>query len=149
VTAAGAGASTFTLAAPVAAGTAAAPAPPPGPETMNQLVQSMRTQFRNGIGEAVVRLNPDHLGAVSISLRVERGTVTASVAAESPSVRAWLESQEQTLRQNLAGQGLNLDRLVVHPDERDQARQQDEAASKRRQPRNPPDPDAPVFEIIV
>ncbi len=127
----------------------AAPAQGPGPETMNQLVQSMRTQFRNGIGEAVVRLNPDHLGAVSISLRVEHGTVTASVAAESASVRQWLESQEQTLRQSLAGQGLNLDRLEVHPDEREQARQE-QANAKRRQPQQRmPEPDGPVFEIIV
>ena len=76
----------------------------------------MRLQFRDGIGEAVVKLKPEHLGSVQISLRIENGAIKATVQAEVPAVRQWLESQQDTLRNGLADQGLRLDRFVVEPD---------------------------------
>src|SRR5262249_38509338 len=56
---------------------------------MSSIVQSMRLQMHDGVGTAVVHLEPEYLGAVSISLRVENGVVTASLHAENPQVRAW------------------------------------------------------------
>ena len=53
-----------------------------------QIVQSMRMQFRDGIGEAVLKLKPEHLGSVSISLRVENGGLKANVQADMPAVQA-------------------------------------------------------------
>src|SRR5262249_33091021 len=50
----------------------------------SSIVQTMRLQMRDGVGIAVVHLEPDYLGAVSITLRVERGMVTASLHTENP-----------------------------------------------------------------
>src|SRR5262249_38267617 len=46
-------------------------------DLMSSIVQSMRLQVREGVGTAVLHLEPEYLGAVSISVRVENGVVTA------------------------------------------------------------------------
>ena len=117
-----------------------------------QIVQSMRMQFRDGIGEAVLRLKPEHLGSVSISLRVENGGLKANVQADIPAVRQWLESQQDTLRSALAEHGLRLDRFDVEPDaQRQQAgdNPRDEQSTRRRQRRRIAQDDEPVFEVVV
>jgi flagellar hook-length control protein FliK len=112
----------------------------------------MRLQMRDGVGTAVVHLEPDYLGAVSISLRVENGMVTASLHAENPQVRAWMEANTPLLRESLAGQGLSLDRLLV-TDERiadgqsQGRRQQHEQEQQARQ--RPRRNEAATFEVVV
>jgi flagellar hook-length control protein FliK len=116
-----------------------------------QIVQSLRLQFRDGIGEAVLRLKPEHLGSVAISLRIEDGGLKANVQAELPAVRQWLESQQDTLRSALAEHGLRLDRFDVDPDGQQQATPEDhpERSPRKRQPRRSPQGDQPVFEVVV
>jgi flagellar hook-length control protein FliK len=91
-------------------------APAPDAETTQQIVQAIRVQFRDGIGSAVLRLKPEHLGEVSIALRVEQQSVSATVHAEVPAVRHWLEAEQGTLRTALSDQGLKLEELVVRED---------------------------------
>lgn len=117
-----------------------------------QIVQSMRMQFRDGIGEAVLTLKPEHLGSVSISLRVENGGLKASVQADMPEVRQWLQSQQDTLRSALSEHGLRLDRFDVEPDGRRQSSSsdaRDEQPTRKRQPRRSAQADEPVFEVVV
>jgi flagellar hook-length control protein FliK len=117
-----------------------------------QIVQSMRMQFRDGIGEAVLTLKPEHLGSVSISLRVENGGLKASVLAEMPEVRQWLQSQQDSLRSALSEHGLRLDRFDVEPDGRRQSSSsdtRDEEPTRKRQPRRSAQADEPVFEVVV
>ena len=117
-----------------------------------QLVQSLRMQFRDGIGEAVVRLKPEHLGSVQVSLKIEHGAITATVQAEVASVRQWLESHQDTLRTGLAEHGLRLERFVVEPDgERQSARDDAQPREERRrqQQRRMSGKDHPVFEVTV
>jgi flagellar hook-length control protein FliK len=145
-------------AAAAAAGHALDHAPMTIPErdVIAQLVQSLRVQFRDGIGEAVLKLKPEHLGSVQISLRVENGAIKATVQAEAPAVRQWLESHQDTLRTGLAEQGLRLDRFVVEPegepkratDERNRQREQ-EQQRRRQQRRRQSENDPPVFEVTV
>ena len=116
-----------------------------------QIVHSLRMQFRDGIGEAVLKLKPEHLGSVSISLRIENGGLKASVQAEVPAVRQWLESQQDTLRNALAEQGLRLDRFDVEPDGQRHASPDDaqERSQKKRHARKPLQFEQPVFEVVV
>lgn len=122
--------------------TAAEPQPVParltpelGTQVTNQIVQSLRTQVRGGIGEAVLRLKPEFLGEVTITIRLDRGQVDASVKAALPAVREWIEAQEPAVRQSLGEQGLSLTRLRVEPDgERafsDDGRQEEPASNGR------------------
>jgi flagellar hook-length control protein FliK len=127
-----------------------APALPNEHDVTLQIVQSMRMQFRDGIGEAVLKLNPEHLGSVSISLRVENGGLKANVQADLPAVRQWLESQQDTLRSALAEHGLRLDRFDVEPDAQRQQAEDDgrRGQSRKRQPQKR-EVEQPVFEVVV
>jgi len=53
-----------------------------------QVVKAIRLQWKQGLGEARIRLEPEHLGEVRVSLRVQAGAVTAVVTAENPTVQA-------------------------------------------------------------
>jgi hypothetical protein len=119
----------------------------PPPAVLADLVQAMRMQVREGGGDAVLRLNPEQFGAVSISLRVENGAVTATIAADVDAVGEWLESQESTLRQGLEEVGLRLERFVIQrdPEERQERR---EHQPRPRTPRRRPDGNA-TFELTV
>ena len=120
------------------------------------IVQSIRLQSQNGVGTAVVNLDPGYLGTVSISLRVEKGAVTATVHAEHAQVRAWLEVNEPTLRQGLADQGLSLDRLLVSQNRSKEERGSSDARRRQdeQEPQKPPRkfsrPDSlSTFDVIV
>ena len=95
-------------------------APSVGDQVLHQVVSSLKMQWKDGIGEAKLHLRPDALGAVSVSLRVEAGAVTAVVRADSPQVQEWVVQHQQTLRQQMEAAGLRLDELVVTPDDQPQ-----------------------------
>jgi flagellar hook-length control protein FliK len=127
---------------------------PNAPEVMDSIVQSMRMQYRDGIGTAVITLDPEFLGGVAISIHVANGAVTATLQADNPQVRAWLEANEPMLRQGLESQGLTLDRLVVAKESpRDDAPSADD--HRRQQQPEPEDKPRPrrhetaTFEVIV
>jgi flagellar hook-length control protein FliK len=105
-------------------------------ELTSQVVQAVRLQWRQGVGEATLRLQPGQLGTVTVALRVERGTVAAVLQAENPAVQQWIEGNAGQLRSALADQGLQLDRFVVRtdPDGRQADRERREP-SRPRQPR--------------
>ena len=121
-----------------------------------QIIRTIRLQWQAGQGEARVQLRPDYLGELTVAVKVDQGAVTATLHAESPDVRRWLESHSGSLRDALAEQGLRLDRLVVAdehgrqdaPDaeRRDrQAGHDGEAPSRRRRGR--PSADGSTFDV--
>lgn len=124
-----------------------------------QIVQSIRLQAINGGGEAIIRLNPDYLGEVVVAVKVEQGSVTASLQAETPAVRQWAERNESVLRQALAEQGLQLEKLTVaeksSETEREAAREdgreepREEEQSRRQPQRRRPQSDEATFEVTV
>jgi hypothetical protein len=121
---------------------------PVAPDTADSIVQSMRLQYQGGGGEAVVHIKPEHLGPVSVSLRVENGVVSAVVHAGSGEVAEWLKANEQVLRDGLASSGLHLERFAVrrdgHPPDRRPSRPPEPPDRRRRglQPES-------TFEITV
>ena len=139
---------TAAVAAAAPAAPLAAPDAPPDAENVGRLIQTMRVGMRTGAWEATVRLKPEHFGEVTIAMRVEGNTVTASVHAESAGVRQWLESQEQAVRSGLAEHGLQLDRFVVQRDGQQARRDSQQQEARRRQPRRPPQ-NGQRFEIVV
>src|SRR5690606_33654394 len=82
-------------------------------ETTAEIVQAIRMQFGRDGSEAHIKLDPRQFGDMAVRIRVERGQVVASVEADAPVVREWLQSNQHLLRQSLAGQQLTLDRLDV------------------------------------
>jgi flagellar hook-length control protein FliK len=102
-----------------------------------QIVRSMRLQWRGATGEATLRLQPDHLGQVFVSVRVEQGVVSATVRAETPAAQQWIQQHQQQLRDALDAQGLRVAQFHVtsNPDDRprrDHEQDQNQDASGRR-----------------
>ena len=120
------------------AGTAPTVAPAAGPAdehaVVQQIVKAIRMQWKQGLGEARIRIEPEHLGTVHISLRVQAGAVTAVVKAENPTVQAWIETRQQELRSALDEQGLRLQRfeVLVDPEGRRQSRETPQESPIRR-----------------
>lgn len=151
-----------TPAVPTAAATSALADPVVETELPRQIVHSIRLQAMAGGGEAHVRLRPEYLGELTVAVKVERGAVTASLHAETPAVRQWIESNEASLRQGLAEHGLLLDKLTIldeapqpesaPQDRRERAREEQSRheQSRRQTPRRPrPEAGTATFEVVV
>ncbi|HEY8548643.1 MAG TPA: flagellar hook-length control protein FliK [Vicinamibacterales bacterium] len=122
---------------------------------VQNVVRSMRLQtLTDGASEARLRLEPEHLGAVALTVRVEQGSVSAHFRAETPDAQRWIETHQQELRTALREQGLEVKELVVttDPDGRQQQERQPDAPSRQR-PRirrqEAATWDAPRFEVVV
>lgn len=111
-----------------------------------QLVRAIRIQVRDGIGEAKLSLRPDHMGEVSVQLKVDKGSVSATLVVARADVRAQIEGQGSALRAGLEAQGLHLEELVVREDGERRKDQGQEA--RREQPRKRrPRPGDPLFDL--
>jgi flagellar hook-length control protein FliK len=113
------------VADPVSSPVEATGGPPmsaPDPELPDRLVQSMRMQAIRGGGDAIVQIRPEHLGPVTVAVRVENGIVSAHILAADPQVASWLQANQDLLREGLHSNGLTLDRLVVEEDGRNRER---------------------------
>jgi flagellar hook-length control protein FliK len=118
------------------------------PDVPGQIVRAIAMHWRQGVGEARVHLHPEHLGEVTVALRVEQGSVVAHVRAESAAAVELIRTRQQELHSALEEQGLNLDRLVIDLDT-DERRER----PAYRQP-DPPRPGrrgagTATFEVIV
>jgi flagellar hook-length control protein FliK len=120
-----------------------------------QIVQAIRLQWAGGVGDARITLQPEYLGELSIAIRVAHGAVTAALESSVPAVRQWIDAHQPMLRQALAAQGLELERLVTTDPQAASDRKRDEQPEPRHQregdkhPRRRTKSDAPAFEMIA
>ncbi len=117
-------------------------------------------QAAGGGGTADIKLQPNFLGDVTVSVKVEHGEVSARLEASTPVVREWLDANQGWLRDRLAEQNLTLNRLDIaapatdarpSSDRRDTSEQQtfkdnDSQSQARRQAT--PDPDD-TFDLLT
>lgn len=131
---------------------------PADADVPRQIVQAIRMQWADGVGDARIKLQPEYLGDLSISIRVEHGAVTASLESNNATVREWIDSNQPMLRQALSEHGLQLDRLTVtdeaaQPDwtgnEHPEQKQQQEDAQQAQRARRRTDENAPAFEMVA
>lgn len=74
---------------------------------------SMRTQS-DGTSQLSVRLVPEHLGSVTLNLKVDGSNVSATAVAQNADVRNALVAHQQTLARSLAESGLKLTSFNVN-----------------------------------
>jgi hypothetical protein len=131
---------------------AAVPTAPATPEqlatVLPQIVKSMHVQVKAGGGDMTLTLTPEHLGTVTIELRVEHQKVSASLGADTAAVRGWIATHEQDLKAGLADLGLHLDEFVVRDDDPQQKRERHEQRSPGGRRKATKD-DERVFEVLV
>jgi len=80
-----------------------------------RLARGLQSVLNQRGGSVTLRLTPPEMGTVRIQLQLQGGTVAAQFHAESNAARGLLTQQLAQLRTALEGQGLQVDRLSVHP----------------------------------
>lgn len=82
---------------------------------VEQVVRSMamRTQS-DGTSEVRMRLSPEHLGEVTLNLKVDGSNVSATAVAQNADVRNALVAHQQQLARSLADSGLKLTSFSVN-----------------------------------
>ncbi len=86
---------------------------PTAREVIAQIVQKAELLLTNKLSEVKIDLKPEFLGRLTIKVMVEEGVVTARFIAENQQVKHMLESNLNTLRQNLESQGIRVERAEV------------------------------------
>jgi len=113
-----------------------------------QVIRTLHMQVRDGGGQVRLTLSPEHLGTVTVDLRVDGRQVTAVLGAETAAVRGWLTAHEQDLRTGLSELGLTLEELVIRDEDTQRERQQARDHERPRPPKRRAGAE-PVFEIRV
>lgn len=98
---------------------------------LKQIAEKMVYQARHNQHRLRINLNPPKLGWINIHLVMKGTGLQASIIAENAMVRDALEGQMTQLRDNLAQQGLNLERFDVSLG---QDRNQADAWDRNRRP---------------
>jgi flagellar hook-length control protein FliK len=119
----------------------------------------MRMQMRAGGGQAEIRLAPEFLGSVRLSVVVDHGVVKATLSADSPGALESLPWDVDRLRASLESHGLHLDEFELRDDPYGSSPQESSAEHQREEerPRRQPQLATParglgfgeVFDVIA
>lgn len=86
-------------------------------DILNQINEKM-SQVKTGTSEKVeIILKPENLGKVNIEIQSDKGSISATIIAESKQVKELLEKNIDSLKNNFASQGLNLNSVNVKVEE--------------------------------
>jgi flagellar hook-length control protein FliK len=80
---------------------------------IEQVVKGIVIRGSGGTSEVRMRLQPEHLGDVSLKLTVSGNTITANIVAQNADVRDMLLSNQQQLARTLSEAGLSLGNFSV------------------------------------
>jgi hypothetical protein len=89
------------------------------------LVRQFNYVVRKGGGEAMLRLQPESLGDVKLSVRLHGGEVNTSVTVDNQAVKDLIMSRMSLLEDNLMSQGFQLGSFEVEVRDRGTALQKD------------------------
>ena len=84
---------------------------------LNQLKDKISSDISTNKSQVSIVLRPDNLGKVNINLVSQNGVLTAQITAENTQVKDILTKGLETLRQNMAEQGINVGKMVVNVQE--------------------------------
>ncbi len=87
--------------------------PPAGPPPLFEQVAMRISPLAEGLHEVEIRLEPDHLGKLTIDLRIQGGRVDALLQADNAEARAVLLREESSLRDALSSSGITLSSYTV------------------------------------
>ncbi|MDX2130561.1 MAG: flagellar hook-length control protein FliK [Planctomycetota bacterium] len=83
------------------------------PEALPQVVRGLALALRQGGGTVSMKLNPEHLGSVSVRLHVDAGEVRARIETTDESARQLLAASAEDLRAALEARGLRVERIDI------------------------------------
>lgn len=102
---------------------------------IEQITQELTLRIRENISEVRIRLKPEVLGEILVTVQQEETTVAAQIHVEHAGVKTAIDTQLPQLRQALVDQGIDVRRLEVIMADQSMAREfrgQQLAKPKRR-----------------
>lgn len=115
-------------------------------DLIEQIAENVKVVLANDTTSMEMQLNPESLGKIYLNVSMKEGAVNAQIAAQNEAVKAALEVQVATLRENLNQAGVKVDAIEVtvasHEFERNleqneqREKQQEEAAAAQSARRN-------------
>lgn len=106
----------ITLPAPAAPPVVVNPHPVGTPAWQQSLGQQLAIFSRDGVDNAQIKLHPEELGALQITLRMQQNQAQLHIVSEHPQVRQALEAAMPQLRSALAETGVQLGQTSVSAD---------------------------------
>lgn len=97
---------------------------------LDQVSQKVSADINVGKSEITMSLRPESLGKVEINLVSEKGIISAEITAENSDVKEVLTKEIDTLKQKLADQNINLDKVTVKIQEPSQTTNNDQNFDK-------------------
>lgn len=82
-------------------------------EMTNLVVNKLEFVKLQGVTEARISLNPEHLGQVDIKITMQNGQLVAQFMTRNSDARELIDQQMSQLRSALQGQGLQVEKLEV------------------------------------
>lgn len=110
-------------------------------DIIRQVAENVRIVMSSESTSMEMQLNPENLGKIYLNVTTQEGVVSAHLRAQDEAVRAALESQLATLRENLNQAGIKVDAIEVtvatHEFERNLEQNQGGEAQPREEEANP------------
>lgn len=82
-------------------------------DIIEQIAENVKVVLTNDSTSMEMQLNPENLGKIYLNVSTKEGTVNAQIAAQNEAVKAALEVQIATLRDNLNQAGVKVDAIEV------------------------------------
>lgn len=82
-------------------------------DVLKQITSKIKADYKNDLNEIKITLTPEHLGALTIKVSLERGILSARAFVENANVKQLLESNINELKENLKEQGVDFASLDV------------------------------------
>jgi len=87
-------------------------------QAAQQVEKGMLSTIKGGGTRLDLQLNPQELGAITVSLTVRNGEVSAKIRSEKSETTEMLHRQAESIRTNLEQQGIKVDKVEVQQDTR-------------------------------
>jgi flagellar hook-length control protein FliK len=102
-------------------------------DTVRQLVSRVRYIADPGSQKISMQLTPEHLGRVDLNVTLKDGEMTVHARVDSPAAQRALENNMNLLREGLEKQGLNIEKLEVSIEQREQQSSRELAEQQQRE----------------
>ena len=80
---------------------------------VRQVIEQIQLNAREGMTSMEIQLTPENLGKVNLQVTAKDGVVTAQITTDTLAAKEAIETQINTLRENLNNQGLKVEAVEV------------------------------------
>jgi hypothetical protein len=115
---------------------------------VDQVVKALQLEIKGPVSEMRLHLEPESLGELALRVRVDEGKLQARIEVTQPAVKAIIEGNLPQLRQSLAAQGIQMDRIDIATQDRSLSRGNSEGSGGRERRRGSK-PDESLVEPAV